>query len=146
MSGPFDAPDPPGPYSPGPYPPPGPPGGYPGGYPGGPPPPPPQWGPSGGGTNGLAIASLVLGAAGLVACGITAIPGLILGIIAINQINNSPVRQEGKGLAIAGTVISAIVIVISLIGLAFLLSLDDDDFDDDDDPFDDDSFPALVVR
>ena len=95
-------------------------------------------------TNGLAIASLVLGAVGLVACGITAIPGLILGIIAINQINNSPVRQEGKGLAIAGTVISAIVIVISLIGLAFLLSLDEDDFDDD--PVDDDSFPALVVR
>lgn len=140
MSGPYDPPGPPGPN----YPPPGPPGGYPGGYPGGPPPPPPQWGPSGAGTNGLAIASLVLGLLGLVLCGITAIPGLILGIIAINQINNSPVRQEGKGLAIAGTVISAIVIVISLIGLAFLLSLDEDDFDDD--PVDDDSFPALVVR
>jgi hypothetical protein len=86
----------------------------------------------------------VLGVVGLVACGITAIPGLILGIIAISQINNSPVRQEGKGVAIAGTVISAIVIVLSLIGLAFLLSLDEDDFDDD--PFDDESFPALVVR
>ena len=144
MSGPFDAPGPPGPHPPGSYPPAGPPGGYPGSYPGGPPPPPPPWGPSGG-TNGLAVASLVLGAVGLVACGITAIPGLILGIIAINQIDNSPVRQEGKGLAIAGTIISALVIVIMVIGFAFLLTLDDDDFDDDDPFDDDDSFPALVV-
>ncbi|HZM29405.1 MAG TPA: DUF4190 domain-containing protein [Acidimicrobiales bacterium] len=140
MSGPHDAPGPPGPYSPGPFPP----GGYPGGYPGGPPPPPPPWGPSGG-TNGLAIASLVLALTGLALCGIPAIAGLICGIIAINQINNSPVRQEGKGLAIAGTIISAVVVVLMVIGFAFLLSVDDDDFDDDD-PFDDDSFPALVAR
>jgi hypothetical protein len=66
--------------------------------------------------RGLGIATLVLGIAALltlVLCGIgviLAIPGLILGIIAI-------VRRNGRGMAVAGVILSAVTIVIA-IGLA----------------------------
>lgn len=53
-------------------------------------------------TNGLAIASLVTS---LVCFGFV---GLILGIIATNQIKNSNGTQTGQGLATAGIIIGAI--------------------------------------
>lgn len=55
------------------------------------------------GTNGLAIASLVLAF-------FCAIAGLVCGIVALNQINER--HQKGRGLAIAGIVLS----VLSMIG------------------------------
>ena len=54
------------------------------------------------GTNGLAIASLVLAF-------FCSLAGLICGIIALNQIRER--QQEGRGLAIAGIVISCLSIV-----------------------------------
>ena len=57
-------------------------------------------------TNGLAIASLVLA----FFCGIA---GLICGIIALSQISKNP-QQKGRGLAIAGVTISAILIVAGI--------------------------------
>ena len=57
-------------------------------------------------TNGMAIASLVCS----FFCGLL---GLIFGIIAINQINKT--NGGGKGMAIAGIVIGAVSIVISII-------------------------------
>jgi hypothetical protein len=57
------------------------------------------------GTNGLAIASLVLAF-------FCSLAGLICGIIALNQIRER--RQEGRGLAIAGIVISCISIVAGI--------------------------------
>ena len=53
-------------------------------------------------TNGLAIASLVCS----FFCGIL---GIILGIVAINQINKT--NEGGKGLAIAGIVLGAVGIL-----------------------------------
>ena len=50
-------------------------------------------------TNGLAIAALVCS----FFCGIL---GIILGIVAINQINKT--NEGGKGLAIAGIVLGAV--------------------------------------
>jgi prepilin-type processing-associated H-X9-DG protein len=58
-------------------------------------------------TSGMAVASLVLGI--LV---VTALPGLILGIIALNQIGKNPQRLKGRGLALAGTIVSAAMIVL----------------------------------
>lgn len=55
-------------------------------------------------TNGLAIASLVCS----FFCGLV---GIILGIVAINQINKT--NEGGKGLAIAGIVIGAVGIVFT---------------------------------
>lgn len=66
-------------------------------------------------TNGLATASLVLGILGLF-CGITAIVGLILGIVALGQIRKG--RGTGRGLAIGGIVTSAVAIALTVAGIA----------------------------
>ena len=71
-------------------------------------------------TSGLAIASLVLGIVGF--CGVTAIVGLTLGIIARVQISRSSGRLKGGGLAIAGIVLSGIMLLLGLpIMAGFLL-------------------------
>jgi hypothetical protein len=66
-------------------------------------------------TNGLAIASLVTS---LVCFGFV---GLILGIVASNQIKNSNGTQTGQGMATAGIIIGAIS---TLIGFLLLTSPD----------------------
>ena len=55
-------------------------------------------------TSGLAITSLVMGVLGL--CGITALVGIVCGIVAIVQISRSEGRLKGQGLAIAGLCLS----------------------------------------
>jgi prepilin-type processing-associated H-X9-DG protein len=62
-------------------------------------------------TSGLAIAALVLGILSLCCFGpLAAIPGLILGIVAVSRINANPLLG-GKGLAIAGISTSAVGLV-----------------------------------
>jgi hypothetical protein len=84
-----------------------------------PPPPPiagapvlssrPVVGVSGPRTNSTAIAALVLSLLGLICCGpIFSTIGLVLGIIAINQINRNAPVEGGKGLAVAAIVIAAV--------------------------------------
>src|ERR1700677_4784052 len=68
--------------------------------------------------SGMAIASPVLGILGLCG-GITAVFGLILGIIAIVKINNSRGALAGFGVALAGIIVSAILML--LIPVAMLL-------------------------
>ena len=63
--------------------------------------------------SGLARASLVLGALGLL-CGITAPVGLVLGIVALVKMKNSQGRLSGTRLAIYG-------IAVSLLGLLIWL-------------------------
>ena len=62
-------------------------------------------------TSGMAIGSLVLGISAFL-CGVTAIPGLILGIIALNKIKESAGRLGGRGLALGGTITSAIALLL----------------------------------
>ena len=64
-------------------------------------------------TSGLAIASLVLGICGIFTCGVTAIIGLILGIVGLCAISKRAEQLKGKGLAIAGIVLSTISIVLT---------------------------------
>jgi len=64
------------------------------------------------GTNQLAIASLVASILG-VCCGIGSIVGIVLGIIAINQIKER--GQDGHGLAVAGIAVGAVTLLISLV-------------------------------
>lgn len=81
--------------------------------------PPPAAGASAG-TNGLAIASLVMGILSPLCCGcFTALPAIICGHIALSQISKSPL-QSGKGLAIAGLVLGYLGIVLSI--AMFMLS------------------------
>ena len=62
-------------------------------------------------TSGLAIASLVCGILGLF-CGVTAVAGLVLGIISMNSIKKSGGQLGGWGIALSGTIVSAIFIVL----------------------------------
>ncbi len=100
-------PYPPPPYgAPPPYPPPGTPGNWPGaGYP-----------PYGQQTNGLAIASLVLGLVGWIPCGVGSVVAIVLGFVSREQIKRSWGRQTGGGMATAG-------IVLGFLGTAFWLAM-----------------------
>jgi len=69
-------------------------------------------------TNGLAIASMVLGIVGvffLVFFAIVPILALILGGVAIGQINRSGGQQGGKGMAVAGITLGAVETAIFLL-------------------------------
>lgn len=90
-------------------PPPYPPAGYPGGAPGW-----PGYGYGPPHTNGLAIASLVIGLVGWPFCGIGSVVAIVLGYIARSQIKQSWGRQTGSGMATAG-------IVLGFLGTAFML-------------------------
>ncbi|WP_235900365.1 DUF4190 domain-containing protein [Lolliginicoccus suaedae] len=103
---------PPGGY----YPPPPGPGGYPGspyGVPG------PPYGMVQR-TNGLAIASLIVSIASLLCCGFFGFIGIILGVMARKQIQQT--GENGDGLAIAGIAIGAAltVIFVLLMGLSII--------------------------
>jgi len=90
---------------------------------------PPPFYPAAPQTNGMAIASLVLGIVSL-ACSqcITAIPGVIFGHIALKQIRESGGTQGGRGLAIGGLVtgyisLGIVVIVYAIIALVVFLGV-----------------------
>jgi hypothetical protein len=71
-------------------------------------------GPNMGKSNGMAIASMVLGIIGL-CIGICAPIALILGIVANNQIKKT--GQDGKGMALAGIIMGAIGTVFWVLGI-----------------------------
>ncbi len=71
--------------------------------------------------TGMAVASLVLGGLGLVTCGITSLAGLVVGIIALVRISKSNGRIGGRGLALAGTIVSAAFLLLAPILAARLL-------------------------
>lgn len=72
-------------------------------------------------TSALAITSLVFGILGLFTCGVTALIGLILGIIAIVKIQGSGGKLKGFGLALAGMIVSALFVFMIPIFAAMLL-------------------------
>lgn len=63
-------------------------------------------------TNGLAISSLVASCLGIF-YGITAIVGIILGIVALSQIKQT--GQQGRGLAIAGIAVGGAFVALFLL-------------------------------
>ena len=72
-------------------------------------------------TSSMAVISLVLGILGLFTCGITALVGLVLGIVALIKINRSGGRLSGNGMATAGICASAILLLLTPIFAALLL-------------------------
>ncbi|MCW1921559.1 GYF domain-containing protein [Luteolibacter arcticus] len=68
-------------------------------------------------TSGLAIASMVCGIVGIVACyihGLLGLPAVICGHLALSQINGSSLPMAGRGMAIAGLVLGYIGIAMSV--------------------------------
>ena len=74
-------------------------------------------------TNSLAIASLVASALGILpfVCGLGSIIGIVLGVVALNQIKTS--GEGGRGLAIAGIAVGAVTFLISIVfAISFISS------------------------
>ena len=72
-------------------------------------------------TSGAAIATLILGILVFFTCGITTIPAIICGIVALVKISGSNGLLKGKGMAITGLVLPAVLIIISPLCWAMLL-------------------------
>ncbi len=77
--------------------------------------------PSPTGTNGLAIASMVLGIVGI--CGIGSILALVFGYRARRQIDESQGTQTGRGMAIAGIVLGWVGVGIVVVYLVVVIIL-----------------------
>jgi Domain of unknown function (DUF4190) len=82
-------------------------------------------------TNGLAIASLVLGIAQIFICIVGGILALVFGYISRRQIDESGGTQGGRGLAIAGIILGWVgiglgIVYIVVIIIAVVVSDDDD--------------------
>jgi hypothetical protein len=79
-------------------------------------------------TNGMSIASLVLGIIGVVfSCCygfgfVFGVVSLIFGIISKNKINSSEGKQKGSGMSLAGIILAAVSILFSIIVIAFLIA------------------------
>ena len=73
------------------------------------------------GTNGKAIASLVLSVTGWLCCAPLAIVGLILGVIAMRETKRT--GQEGWGLALAGTIIGGLFVAAVLVVMLLYIAL-----------------------
>ncbi|MDB2687561.1 DUF1559 domain-containing protein, partial [Mariniblastus sp.] len=69
------------------------------------------------GTSGKAIASLILGFLSIVGMCFTGIPGVILGIMGLGDINRSRGQVGGKAVAIFGIILSSLGIVWTIIVL-----------------------------
>lgn len=76
-------------------------------------------------SNGLALASMIVGIAGLAFGGcLGPIPGivaLVMGLIALSQIKKSPQEYAGKPFATAGVIIGAISMVFYLLLIIFMI-------------------------
>ncbi len=77
-------------------------------------------------TSGLAITALVLGLLSLFTVGLTSLPAIICGHIALSQIKKSAGVVLGKGMAIAGLImgylmflIGGIVVIGMIVGVVF---------------------------
>lgn len=77
------------------------------------------YGASGNKTNGLAIAALVLGLVSFATCGLTAIPAIICGHLALGQIKRT--GEQGQGMAMAGLIIGWAMSVLWLLYWVFII-------------------------
>ncbi|WP_156434485.1 DUF4190 domain-containing protein, partial [Mycobacterium sp. IS-1590] len=70
-------------------------------------------------TNGLAIGSLVASAVGVL-CGVGSLIGIVLGVVALNQIKTR--GEGGRGLAIAGIAVGAATLLLNIVFTIAMLS------------------------
>lgn len=71
----------------------------------------------------LAIVSLVCGILGICLCGIfTAIPAIITGFMAKNNADANPAQYGGRGMALAGIILGAVSIVLTILYVIFVIA------------------------
>lgn len=73
---------------------------------------------SGNRPKGLAISSFVLSILGFLTCGITALIGLILGIVSLVRIRKG--KASGRGFALSGIILSGLVLLLIPIAVGLL--------------------------
>jgi hypothetical protein len=73
-------------------------------------------------TNGLAIASLVLGLAGWIVCGLGSVLAIVLGAISLSQIRASGGRESGEGMAKAGIILGIVFVVLTVLWIIFVVA------------------------
>lgn len=61
--------------------------------------------------DGMAIAAILCGAGGLL-CGLSPVLGLVFGFVARSRIRSSNGELTGGGLALAGIIVSALMLVV----------------------------------
>jgi hypothetical protein len=73
-------------------------------------------------TNGKAIGAIVCGIASLVTCLLfLGIPAVVLGNLALGEIDDSRGMQDGRQLAVAGRLLGWVAIALMILGLLALL-------------------------
>ena len=74
-------------------------------------------------TNGMALASMILGIVSFIlgTMIVTGIPAVICGHIARRQIRENPQAQTGDGMALTGLVTGYLSIILSVVLIAFLI-------------------------
>jgi Domain of unknown function (DUF4190) len=75
-------------------------------------------------TNGLAIAAVVMGIAGVLSAWalLPSILALVFGLVSHSQIKHAAGIQDGRALAIAGTVLGGVGLLVGLIWLLVFIS------------------------
>jgi len=71
--------------------------------------------------NSLAIACLIFGILSLVLYLFAAIPGIITGHMALSKVKRLPDEYEGRGMAIAGLILSYVMLVVSIVVVGWLI-------------------------
>ncbi len=72
----------------------------------------------------LATVSLVLGITSIFCCGLlTGIPAIITGFMAKGKVDENPQEFGGRGLAIAGMILGAVSIVLTIVGIILQVAL-----------------------
>lgn len=80
--------------------------------------------------SGLAIAAMIVSLCGLVTCGLSGVVGLILGIVALQQVRRTGAR--GRGMAITGIVVGAVFTVLFVLFVVLAVATGDDPVSSDD--------------
>lgn len=65
----------------------------------------------------LAVAALILSATSVMFCGITAIPGMIMGFIELGRINRGDSPEAGRSMARAAAIIGVIITVLMVLAV-----------------------------
>lgn len=80
--------------------------------------------------DNLAVASLVCGIVGFLCCTYVAIPGLVLGIMSLNNSSKGKVDGKNKWMAIVGLICSIIGLILMVVNIVNMVNGTNDVYND----------------